>query len=114
MEAVCVKCGEYKDSAWIKCTSCDFSPNTEEERAKLLLLSTHFNNERNLRKFSQHIKNGSEVDFKEKDLEVVMQVLKTKKKSSKEHRKYILTLTGSFLLTIIFMVIFYYYQVNRR
>ncbi|MCM8525988.1 MAG: hypothetical protein NE327_05700 [Lentisphaeraceae bacterium] len=114
MKAVCAKCGEFKESAWVVCQSCNFKPSTDEEKAQFLLLSTHFNNEKKLKKFSEHIKAGNIIDFREQDLLMVTQVLQQKSNSIKEQKKHILKLTGSFLLTIVFMVIFYYYQRSHR
>lgn len=114
MKAVCAKCGEFKESAWVLCKSCNFKPSTEEEKAQYLLLSTHFNNDSRLQQFSQHIKGGNIIDFKEKDLLMVTQVLKQKHNSVKEQQKHILKLSASFLLTIVFMVILYYYQSSKR
>ena len=113
MKAVCAKCGEFKESAWVSCSWCNFKPSTETEKAQCLLLSTHFNNDSQLQRFSKHIKSGKELDFKERDLQMVTQVLKQKNDSTKEQKKHILKLTGSFLLTVLFMVIFYYYKKSK-
>ena len=114
MKAVCAKCGEFKESSWVTCSSCNFKPSSEEEKAQCLLLSSHFNNDKKLKKFSIHIKAGNILDFREQDLLVVTEVLKQKHSSVKEQRKHILKLTASFLLTVLFMVIFYYYQRSKR
>ena len=114
MKAVCIKCGEFKESAWVRCKSCNYRPVSEEEKAQFLLLSTHFNSETKLKNFSEHIKSGKEIDFKPKDLAFVTEVLKQRYTSKSEQRKYIIKLCACFLLTVLFMVIFYYYQASKR
>ena len=113
MKAVCSQCGEFKESAWITCDGCNFRPNSEREKAQGLLLSTHFNSEKKLKQFATHIRSGKELDFKEKDLAVVTDVLKTRQDHLKEQKKHIMKLAASFLLTIIFMVFFYYYKTSK-
>jgi hypothetical protein len=112
MKAVCLKCGSFKESAWNRCKDCNYRPVGDEEKAQHLLLSTHFNNDKALLQYSEHIKTGKEVDFKEKDLDVVTNILNKKFKHRQYQKMYILKLTGAFLLTIVFMVIYYYIQTS--
>ena len=112
MKAVCARCGTYKESAWKRCTQCNYRPVGDEEKAQHLLLSTHFNNAAKLQKFSEHIKNGQSIDFKDKDLALVTEVLKKKHQSDKQQRGYMLKLFGCFLLTVLLMVGFYFIKAN--
>ena len=108
MKAICARCGTYKESAWKRCKECNYRPVGDEEKAQHLLLSTHFNKAEQLASFSKHIKNGKEIEFKEKDLALVTEVLKKKYQSDKSQRAYMLKLIGCFLLTILLMIGFYY------
>lgn len=110
MKAVCLRCGSFKESAWNRCKECNYRPVGDEEKAQHLLMSTHFNTEKKLAGFSDHIKSGKEVDFKEKDLEMVTETLNKKFQHSKDQNKYIMKLVGSFLLTVALMVAFYLFQ----
>ena len=107
MKAVCARCGAFKESAWKRCTECNYRPVGDEEKAQHLLLSTHFNDSTMLKQFSEYIKNGKKIEFKEKDLARVTEVLKKKYQSDRKQRAYILKLIGCFLLTILLMVGFY-------
>ena len=113
MKAVCFRCGDFKPSAWKRCTQCNYRPVGDDEKAKHLLLSTHFNNETKLKEFSEHIKNGQEVDFKDKDLEVVMIVLKDKEKNIRYERIHVLKLVGVFCLTLL-LILGYYIVMSYR
>lgn len=113
MKAVCYKCGDFKPTAWKRCKSCNYRPVGDDEKAQHLLLSSHFNSEKKLLKFSEHIKDGKPLEFKKKDLEVVRLVLKDTIKRGQQHKIYIFKLAGTFLLTILFMVIFYFIQTAK-
>ena len=105
-----LKCGESKKGAWKVCGACQFTPKNDTEKAQHLFLSTHFNSEKKLQVFSEHIKSGKDVTFKEKDLQLVTTVLDRKQKNKKEQRLYLMKLCGVFALTIIIMISFYYYS----
>jgi hypothetical protein len=113
MKAVCLRCGSFKNNAWKRCGECNYRPVGDEEKAQHLLLSSHFNKDKKLQEFADHIKEGKEVDFKDKDLEMVTEVLKNKFQSQKNRNKYIFKLAGSFCLTIILMVIFYFIKAKK-
>lgn len=113
MKAVCFKCGEYKPSAWKRCTGCNYRPVGDDEKAKSLFFSTHFKKENELSTYSQHLKDGKTIEFKPKDLEVVTLVLNSKNGHKRREKIYMLKLIGAFMLTIVFMVIYYFIQTNK-
>ena len=108
MKAICIKCGEAKNGAWQSCPACQFTPVDDNDKAQHLFLSSHFNNENKLKKFSEHIKKGNDIDFKAQDLALVTAVLERKEKNKKAQQIYILKLWGVFALTIAVMIGFYY------
>jgi hypothetical protein len=112
MKAVCLRCGAFKDGAWNRCNECNYRPVGDEEKAKHLLLSSHFNNEKILQQYSDHIKSKKEIDFKEKDLDMVTKILNKKFEHRQYQKIYLMKLTGAFLLTIVFIVIFYFVKKN--
>ena len=108
MKAVCGRCGTFKETAWKRCTQCNYRPVGDEEKAQHLLLSTHCNTAAKLQQFSEHIKSGKSIEFKDKELALVTEILKKKYQSEKSQRAYMLKLIGCFLLTILLMVGFYF------
>ena len=124
MKAVCARCGTFKEHAWKRCKDCNYRPVGDEEKAKSLLLSTHFNDDKKLAAFSTHIKEKKEIEFKDKDLAMVTEVLKHKHQHNKSQKIYMAKLVGSFLLTIVLNTklyesdqqysIFNYNNYNRR
>ena len=107
MNAVCLKCGSFKENAWEECPQCKHCP-TELDKAQHLLLSTHFNPKKKLDEFSECIKNGKEVEFKEKDLQTVKLVLAKKDLSKNKQRLHMLKLWGVFVLSILMIVAYYF------
>ncbi len=104
MKAICIECGNTKESAWQQCPGCKFNPADEDAKAKSLLLSTHFNNEHKLSQFSSHLKKGKAIDYKPKDLDMVKNIIHQKHSSKSAQQKHILKLIACFLLTIVLMV----------
>ncbi|MCH2205067.1 MAG: hypothetical protein MK132_04235 [Lentisphaerales bacterium] len=113
MKAICYKCGDYKPSAWKRCTGCDYRPVGDDEKAKSLFCSSHFKSDKELELYSKHLKAGKSLEFKPKDLEVVTVVLNSKQNHKRQEKIYFLKLIGAFLLTIAFMVIFYFIQSSK-
>lgn len=113
MKAVCFKCGEYKPTAWKRCTKCNFRPVGDDEKAKSLFCSSHFKKDKELEVYSKHLKEGKALEFKPKDLEVVTVVLNSQKNYKRQEKIYFLKLIGAFMLTIVFMVIFYFIQSSK-
>lgn len=76
MTAVCIKCGNFKNKAIIPCSFCGFSPESDEEKAKSIMLSTDYeiNNEYKgksiyeLQVISNDLKKGKEFSFDDKEV----------------------------------------------
>ena len=76
MTAVCIKCGNFKNKAIIPCSFCGFSPESDEEKAKSIMLSTDYeiNNEYKgksiyeLQVISNDLKKGKKFSFDDKEV----------------------------------------------
>ena len=63
MKAVCFKCGDFKPTAWKRCVNCNYRPVGDDEKARHLLLSSHFKSVKELQLLSEHIKSDKTLKF---------------------------------------------------
>lgn len=63
--AVCLKCGVMKLGAWVPCPKCGYSPESNEERAKAILLTDHLLTPEQLKEASAYIGAGNTPNFDE-------------------------------------------------
>lgn len=61
--AVCIRCGADKFGAWTPCTACDFTPESDEEMAKSVILSDHHITTAGLKQVSALLKSGGEFEY---------------------------------------------------
>ena len=66
--AICLKCGTRKHGAWITCPSCGFTPESNEDQARALLLTDHNYNQEQLQEIGAAIANGVPPDFNEEQI----------------------------------------------
>jgi hypothetical protein len=113
MKAVCNKCGEFKPTAWKRCIKCNFRPVGDDEKAQHLLLSSHFKSAKELQVISEYIQSGQALEFKKKDMDVVMLVLKDTDRRRRQEFMHMVKLCGVFLLSILMMVAYYFIQTSK-
>src|SRR5262249_217203 len=61
--AVCLKCGEFKHGAWIRCRRCGYTPDDDESYTKHLLVTDHYLSREQLEEVADRIKEGERVEF---------------------------------------------------
>ena len=80
IKGVCIQCGFLKRDLLNKCPRCKFKPSSDEELAKVFLLSTREHHVGNifpgkplseLKRISKRIENGKVYEFKQSELEEV-------------------------------------------
>ena len=108
--AVCIKCGEIKPGAWIKCDSCGFKPKTIEDKTKNLLLTTHYMKLEQLEVYSQHLKENKEVGFEQALLDRVMPVIMQKEEERKQQKIWFYKVFGTILLIPIIILLFFVFK----
>jgi hypothetical protein len=69
--ALCLNCGEQKIGAFSPCPHCQFTPKTEEEWTKSLLMSDHHVTIEELETAGEKITNGEELEFDEQALKAI-------------------------------------------
>lgn len=74
--AVCLKCGKIKPGAWIACPGCGHVPKSDEDRARHMITTDHFQSAENLQAISARIGAGQAVAFEPKQLQAVMENLR--------------------------------------
>ena len=61
--AICIRCGHEKLGALTPCPSCNFLPESSEDRAKSITLSDHNCDAEALRQISDRIRSGEPFQF---------------------------------------------------
>jgi hypothetical protein len=61
--AVCIKCGTIKLGALTPCTKCNFDPNTNEDKAKAMILTDHYLPQDQLKSIGENLQNGIEPKY---------------------------------------------------
>lgn len=63
MRAVCLTCGAIKEDAFVPCPKCGHHPQTDEDKARHLILTEWYFSMPKLEYFSQKVKSGEALDF---------------------------------------------------
>lgn len=61
--AVCIRCGTEKFGAWTPCPQCRFTPETDEDMAKSVILTDHHINHEGLKQVAALLQSGGEFDY---------------------------------------------------
>ena len=63
--AICIRCGTVKRGALTPCPKCEFDPESNEDKAKAMLLTDHYLPEEQLKAIGDEIQNGKTPKFPE-------------------------------------------------
>ncbi len=63
--SVCIQCGAMKFGALTPCSSCQFVPELNEDKAKAMILTDHFLPKEELEKISKRLQAGQPVTYPE-------------------------------------------------
>lgn len=71
-QAICFNCGEIKFGSFTECGECCLTPVSDDDEVISFLLTDHFYDIDELKKLSNRINNGAEIDISE---EIKQQVI---------------------------------------
>ena|SRR6266436_5413135 len=82
--AICIRCGALKKSPIQKCPSCGFQPQTDEDKAKSLILSLNYEidgeyrgkTKEELLAIAQQIRDGKPYEFDPQEVAAVIEYAK--------------------------------------
>jgi hypothetical protein len=61
--AVCLRCGEFKQGAFVPCPKCGYVPDDDESLTKHLLVTDHYLDIESLEALANRVKEGQPVEF---------------------------------------------------
>jgi hypothetical protein len=85
--AVCLKCGTMKCGAFTPCSECGFDPETDEERAKHLMVTDWYFAEEDLKGIAEKIQAGEEVTFDPQSLASFIAYVKGEEEGNSEKKR---------------------------
>lgn len=74
--AICLRCGRTKVGAFAYCPGCGFTPSTDADLAKSLLLSDRHLDPQSLEAIGAKIKGGEELNFDQESVDELAEVIK--------------------------------------
>jgi hypothetical protein len=69
--AICIQCGADKFGALTPCPNCEFTPHSDTDQAKSILLSDHFLSRAELRTKSKLIRDGESITFPDAQISAI-------------------------------------------
>lgn len=66
--AICIRCGEVKFGAWVRCRACGFQPEGGIDKAKSLLASDHYFSRDYLEGAADGLRQGRPLAFQDEQV----------------------------------------------
>jgi hypothetical protein len=101
-----------KFGAFNPCTACGYEPNSDEDKAKHLMVTDHYLSPEQLHELGERIKTGAPVNFKAEDIASFTKTIQEGKGSDFYTGVYVYGCFGIGVL-ILFGAIYVYYLLTR-
>ena len=110
IKALCLQCGTAKEGAWKKCSSCGHKPKSDEDMAKHLIVTSHFNPPEKLAEYQELVKSQKGFQFAKEQVEAVQKIVAEKNSKRKAEQAWARNIISSIILFIIVGVLAYVFR----
>lgn len=76
-QAICLKCGAFKTGAFVPCPECGHLPQSDEDKARHLILTGWYFQPEKLEQYSKMIRSGQRLEFGEETLAMFITYVRT-------------------------------------
>ena len=110
INALCLQCGSSKEGAWKKCPSCNHKPKNDEDMAKHLIVTSHFNPQEKLAEYQSLIQSKKGFQFAQEQVEAVKKIVADKNAKRKAEQAWARNIIFSIIIFIVLGILAYVFS----